>query len=254
MDTILRGLKWGICLCYLDDVIFGRTFDEHNRRLGIVLTSLERASLTLNSKCRFGNRGTLVLRILLDKHGVRLDPQKVAAVSSFKQQQSLRELQSFLGLCSYFRRFVPKFADLAYPLTCILNKDIPFQWSAECKLLKQLKFVLTSGHLLRHYDPSAATEVHTDASGIGIGAVLVQRHDTIEHVVAYASRCLSEPEHNYTVTEQECLVVVFAVHKFRAYLRTPILYCYRPSLVMLARRTTRPISLSCSLGHTITRI
>lgn len=221
MDTILRGLKWEICLCYLDDVvIFGRTFDEHNRRLDIVLTSLERASLTLNSKkCHFGNRETLVLGHLVDKHGVRPDPQKVAAVSSFKQPQSLRELRSFLGLCSYFRRFVPKFADLAYPLTCLLNKDVPFQWSAECESsFKQLKFVLTSGPLLRHYDPSAATEVHTDASGIGLGAVLVQRHDTIEHVVAYASRCLSKPERNYTVTEQECLAVVFAVHKFRPYI------------------------------------
>ena len=221
MDTVLRGLKWEICLCYLDDiVIFGRTFAEHNNRLDVVLTCLEQAALTLNSKkCHFGQREALVLGHLVDKHGVRPDPQKVAAVSSFQQPQSQRELRSFLGLCSYFSRFVPKFADTAYHLTSLLCKDKPLIWTADCdSSFRQLKFLLSSGPILRHFDPSATTEVHTDASGIGLGAVLIQRFDDAEHAVAYASRSLSKAEKNYTVTEQECLAVVFAVHKFRPYL------------------------------------
>lgn len=221
MDTVLRGLKWEICLCYLDDVIiFGRTFEEHNRRLNVVLTCLEKAALTLNSKkCHFGDRETIVLGHLVDKHGVRPDPHKVTAVSSFPQPRSLRELRSFLGLCSYFRRFVPNFADVAQPFTQMLNKAVPYQWTKECESsFSQLKFLLTSGPILRHFDASAPTEVHSDASGIGIGAVLIQRHGAVEHVIAYASRCLSKAERNYTVTEQECLAVVFAVHKFRPYI------------------------------------
>lgn len=221
MDTILRGLKWEICLCYLDDVvIFGRTFDEHNCRVDTVLNCLQSAGLVLNSKkCRFGERQALVLGHMVDKDGVRPDPRKIEAVGNFKQPRSVRELRSFLGLCSYFRRFVPRFADLASPLTYLLHDNVPFHWTPECEAsFSQLKFLLTSGPILRHFDPSAPSEIHADASGIGVGAVLVQKHNHVEHVVAYASRCLSKAERNYTVTEQECLAVIFAVQKFRSYI------------------------------------
>lgn len=89
MDMVLRGLIWEICLCYLDDVIFGRTFTEDNQRLDVALTCLEQAALTPNEKkCQFGHREVLVLGHLVDKRGVRPDPQKVATVSKFKQLQS----------------------------------------------------------------------------------------------------------------------------------------------------------------------
>ena len=114
---------------------------------------------------------------------------------------------------------MPKFADIVYPLNSLLRKDSPFEWTSECDAaFSQLKFLLTSEPLLRHFDPSAPTEVHCDASGIGIGGVLVQRHNDEEHVVAYTSRSLSKAERNYTVTEQECLAAVFSVQKFRCYL------------------------------------
>ncbi|XP_037526429.1 uncharacterized protein LOC119403574 [Rhipicephalus sanguineus] len=186
---------------YLDDVIiFGRTFDDHNERLGIVLSCIQKASLVLNSKkCHFGERQALVLGHLVDKDGVRPDPARTEAVVAFEPPQSVKELRTFLGLCSYFRRFIPHFADVAYHSTSLLHKNAPFEWTPECSAsFRQLKFLLTSQPILRHFNPTAPTEVHTDASGVGLGAVLVQRLDNREHVIAYASRSLSKPERNYT--------------------------------------------------------
>lgn len=185
-----------------------------------MLACIKNAGLVLNSKkCHFGERQALVLGHLVDKDGIRPDPQKTKAVKEFQPPRSVKELRSFLGLCSYFRHFINRFADVAHPLTCLLRRDAPFHWTDECDAsFRQLKHLLTSQPILRHFDPSAPTEVHTDASGVGVGAVLVQRIEDKEHVIAYASRSLSKPERNYTVTEQECLAVIFAVQRFRSYL------------------------------------
>ncbi|GBM36759.1 Retrovirus-related Pol polyprotein from transposon 17.6 [Araneus ventricosus] len=221
MDTVLRGLKWNICLCYLDDIIvYAPNFQEHKRRLRKVLKCIQEAGLTLNSnKCSFGKKKLTILGHLVDEHGIYPDPQKTAAVTKFPVPENVSDVRSFLGLCSYYRRFIKNFSDIAKPLHDLLKKNAKFSWGTPQKeSFLTLKKLLTSGPVLGHFLPNAETKIHSDASGYGIGAVLVQVQDGKERPLAYASRSLTAAEKNYSTTEKECLAVVWAISKFRPYL------------------------------------
>lgn len=221
MDSLLHGFKWSTCLCYLDDVlVFAPTFETHLERLSAILDVFRKAGLQLNSsKCHFGRRQITVLGHLVDASGVRPDPEKIRAVTSFPVPQSAKDVRSFVGLCSYFRRFVKDFAAIAQPLTDLLKKGVPFSWgSTQAAAFSHLITLLTTPPILAHFDPSARTEVRTDASGHGIGAVLAQCQQGHDRVIAYASRLLTPAERNYSITERECLALVWAVSKFRPYL------------------------------------
>lgn len=215
MDTDLRELRREICMCYLDDVISDKAFQVHNERLSIVFECIKQAGLVLNSnKCYFGEQQALGLRCLIDKAGIRPDSEKLAAVRDFGQPRTPKDLRSFLRpasyfLASYFRRFIPTFAQLADHPTSLLYKDSQFMCAPECESsFNKLKFALCSAPILRHLDPSSATEIPTDANGIGVGAVLVQLQGSAEHIIVHAKRRLTKAENNYTLSELECLAVV----------------------------------------------
>ncbi|KZS03675.1 Uncharacterized protein APZ42_033546, partial [Daphnia magna] len=228
MDVILGGLRWSSCLVYLDDVVvYAPTFETHLLRLNSVLSCLGKAGLKLKgSKCQFAMNTLKVLGHIVSKQGIAPDPDKIAAVRDFPEcnqgkttSNRIKQVQSFLGLCSYYRRHIAGFAKIAQPLTALTKKGASFLWENEQRnSFTALKKALTSAPILAHPDYESPMIIMSDACGYGIGAVLSQSKDGKEFPLAYASRQLSKAELNYSITEKECLALIWALQKFRGFI------------------------------------
>ncbi|GFV46227.1 retrovirus-related Pol polyprotein from transposon 17.6 [Trichonephila clavipes] len=175
--------------------------------------------LVLNpKKCVFGSRQIKILGHLVSEEDIMPDPGKVRAVQNFPAPKNIRDVRNFLGLCSYYRRFIKDFCLKAQPLQELKN-DSKFTWGSDQKeSFEKLKTALTSEPVLGLFDEKAPTELHASASGYGLDAVLVQTQKGKEKVITYASRTLTKAERNYSTTERECLAFVWAVAKFRPYI------------------------------------
>ena len=160
------------------------------------------------------------LGYVVSRQGITADPSKVTAVQEFPTPKNVKGLRSFLGLASYYRCFIPGFSRVASPLFSLTHKDSDFVWSEECRnAFNHLKSLLTNAPLLVFPDFEKEFILETDASGVGLGAVLAQEQDTgAKAPIAYASRTLQKHEKNYGVTELEALGVVWAVKHFCPYL------------------------------------
>jgi hypothetical protein len=195
MDVLLSGLKWNTCLVYLDDiVVFSKTFSEHLSRLDEVLARIQRANLKLKiSKCSFFATSLKVLGYVVSGKGLSPDASKVLAVRNFPVPQNVKDVQSFLGFCTYYRRFICDFANIARPLSDLTKKNNPFVWANEQQnSFEALKSALQSSPILGHPNYELPMEIHCDASGYGLGAVLVQQQESGERVICYASRLLNK--------------------------------------------------------------
>ena len=135
MERILTGLQWQTCLVYIDDIIiFSKTFDEHITHLAEVFTRLKSAGLKLKpKKCSIFQTEVAYLGHIVSRDGISTDPAKTKAIREWPTPTNVTEVRRFLGLCSYYRRFVPDFATTAQPLIHLTEKNISFTWSAEQK-------------------------------------------------------------------------------------------------------------------------
>jgi hypothetical protein len=167
------------------------------------------------SKCEFWLEEVKFLGHVISKDGLAIDPSKIEAVLDWLPPTTVTEIRSFLGLAGYYRKFIQDFSRIATPLTQLTKKGVPFVWSAQCQeaflLLKQK---LTSAPVLAIPSNDRCFVVYTDASLLGLGAVLMQ----VERVVAYASRQLRVHEHNYPTHDLELAAIVFALKMWRHYL------------------------------------
>ncbi|GFT65384.1 retrovirus-related Pol polyprotein from transposon opus [Nephila pilipes] len=188
METVLRGLYPEACLIYLDDIIIvGRDFEEQLNNLRMVLEKLKQANLKLNlAKCNLFRREVSYFGHIISAEGVRTDPRRVAAVKEWSQPRNVHELRSFLGLCTYYRRFVKGFSLIARRLHRLTEHKWPFVWSEDCEVaFNSLKEALTSAPILSYPDPDKQFILDTDASHGNVGAVLSQEIDGQERVIAY---------------------------------------------------------------------
>lgn len=221
METVLAGLSWKTCLVYLDDIIVvGKTFEDHTKKLGEVFQRLRKANLKLSpKKCFLFQREVHYLGHVVSGKGIAVDPEKIRAVREWPVPRDKHEIRSFLGLCTYYRRYVPGFANIAKPLTRLTEEGRRFIWEMDCQdAFKQLKHSLTSAPVLSYPLPEGQFVLDTDASNVGIGGVLSQIQDGHERVISYFSKTLSKPERNYCVTRRELLAVVKSVEHFYKYL------------------------------------
>ena len=221
MDEALSGLAWRTCLAYLDDVIvFSRTWGEHLSRLEEVFQRMRDCNLKLHpAKCHLGQRKVTFLGHEVSAEGLRPDPTLVKALLDLNPPSTPTQVRQFLGLASYYRRFVPKFSTIASPLNTLLRKDHQFQWNDECQeAFQTLRNKLARFPITAFPNFSLPFRVYTDASNHGLGAILSQTQDGKERIIMSASRTLTNPEKRYSATKKEALGLYWAVHKFRHFL------------------------------------
>ena len=220
MDNLMQGIP-GVAV-FLDDIcVTGTTEEEHLMALEEVLKRLAQAGLRARKKkCAFMAPSIEYLGYRIDARGLHPLPDKVKAVAEAPTPRNVTELKSYLGLLSYYGKFLPNLSTHLAPLYHLLGKDVPWTWStAQKKAFQQSKQLLTSSKLLVHFNPELPITLACDASAYGVGAVLAHKMpDGTEQPIGYASRTLNKAERNYAQLEKEGLACIFGVKRFYSYL------------------------------------
>ena len=220
IDQTVAGIP-GV-VSYLDDlVVTGKTDQEHIANLKKALDRLKTAGFRLKlEKCEFFQAEVRYLGHIIDKSGIRPQPDKLKAIVDMPFPQNAKELRSFLGMVNYYDKFTPGLASKCAVLNDLLHKDAKWKWSKQhSKAVEVIKTALTSTETLTHYDQDLPLSLACDASTVGVGAVIFHTFpDGKERPIAYASRKLSKAEKNYAQIQKEALAIIYGVQKFRQYL------------------------------------
>lgn len=232
INDVLKPLIGKSCYVYIDDIIIvGKNREDHLKNLEEVFSLLEKANLKVNiEKSKFLKTEVEFLGHVVTQNGILPDPDKISAIQRIPAPKNLKQLKSFLGLASYYRRFIKDFAMVAKPLTNLTrgfyaqvkanqSKKVDISLNGEClKSFNNLKELLMSSEILTFPDFKKPFILTTDASNTAIGAVLSQGEIGKDRPITYVSRSLNKTEENYSTIEKEMLSVVWALDKLRTYL------------------------------------
>ena len=177
MERVFVGLTYGTLLIYLDDIIvYGKTFQIHLRNLEEVFKRLREANLKLNAeKCLFFQTQVTFLGHLVSQEGISADPHKIKSVQDWLTPRNVSEVRSFVGLCSYLRKFIPGFSTICKPLHVLTEKNQRFEWTEKCEIaFNTLKDALTAAPILAFPSENEEFVVDCDSSNVALGAVLSQ--------------------------------------------------------------------------------
>ena len=213
-------------LVYIDDlIVHSRNFEEQPQHLEMVFDKLIESGLKMSSKkCNFFKREVTFLGHIVSEEGIKTDPGKVSAVQDWPTPTKIKEVQAFLGLCGYYRKFVKRFTSIPKPMYKLSEKDSKFVWTQDCQeAFDTLKKAMTTAPVLNFPRGDGQFISDTDASNLSIGAVLSQIQDGEEKPILFYSKSLSKPQRNYCVTRRELLAVVFGIQHCHHYLLGAIL-------------------------------
>lgn len=224
INTIFKKLiDKGEIMIYLDDILIAtQTFDEHIIILKKVLDLVQINSLELRlDKCKFLYFDIIYLGYFINKEGILPNPENINTIKLYPIPKNVHEVHRFLGLVSYFRKFISSFSTIAKPLYDLIRKDAIFQFNKEqVETFELLKSKLIEAPILAIYSPKLITELHCDACSKGYGAILMQKQiDSIFRPVFFFSKRTTDVESRYHSYELELLAIVYALERFRIYLQ-----------------------------------
>jgi len=216
MNEVFRRHLRKFVLVFFDDIlIYSQTMTEHLEHLQTVFELLKGYQLVAKrNKCAIGIPHVEYLGHVISKEGVATDPKKIQAITDWPKPQNVRQLRGFLGLTGYYKKFVKNYGAISKPLTQLLKKDA-FAWKEDAtRAFRNLKQAMTQPPVLSLPDLNKSFMVETDASGSGIGAVLMQEG----HPISFISKSLGPQQQALSTYEREMLAILHAVTKWRHYL------------------------------------
>ena len=217
-DILWEGLnRW--CAAYMDDIIiYSLTREEHITHVRWVLEQLQEAGLQADiSKCEFFTTETKFLGLIVTTKGIKVDPEKVKTIVDWEVPTCVADVRGFLGFCNFYRRFMRGFSKTVRALVELTRKDQVFGWTPACQqAFDQVKALITTAPVLRHFDRLRTCYVECDASDYVTAGVLSQKDDDgILHPVAFFSRKMAPAECNYEIYDKELLAIIRCFEEWR---------------------------------------
>ena len=220
IDRALQGLVDEIAIVYLDDIlVYSLEEKEHHQHVRKVLQRLREHELFVKlEKCTFCTTSVEYLGFIITNRGISMDPKRTSTIAEWPVPETIKEIQSFLGFCNFYRRFIHRYSAIAGPMTSLTKKD-RFEWNQEAQeSFRLLKQAFQETVILVQFNPEGHTRIETDASEGALACIISQKQaDGHWKPVAFHSRKLKPPEQNYVLHDKEMLAIVEAFVEWRHY-------------------------------------